>query len=154
MPIKMETISYDEPGNRERVARLQSRGVDVWGAERVYVGSEVLLENISSDVTLMNAVLTGESTAVGLTEQLTFEDSRNSLGLQLADMLAITLRRGLNNRLQRPGWENLGKLIIRSTDPGLFIQLGHSEPRRLGGTALDVYRAMGQECEVHGPWIK
>jgi UDP-N-acetylglucosamine/UDP-N-acetylgalactosamine diphosphorylase len=39
--------------------------VEVWGAERVYVGSEVLLENISSDVTLMNAALTGENTAVG-----------------------------------------------------------------------------------------
>src|ERR1700687_260397 len=65
MSNKMGTIPYDELGNRERVAHLRSRGVDVWGAERVYVGPEVQLENISPDVILMNAVLTGESTAVG-----------------------------------------------------------------------------------------
>lgn len=82
-----------------------------------------------------------------LTEQLTFEDSRNSLGLQLADMLASTLRRGINNRLQRPGWENLGKLVVRATDPGWFIQLGHGEPRLLGGTAVGVYRALGKNAK-------
>jgi bifunctional UDP-N-acetylglucosamine pyrophosphorylase/glucosamine-1-phosphate N-acetyltransferase len=65
MPNNMGTNSYDEPGNRGRVARLLSCGVDVWGAERVYVGAEVPLENISAGVILMNAVLTGEHTVIG-----------------------------------------------------------------------------------------
>ena len=48
-----------------------------------------------------------------LTEQRVFDDSRNSLGLQLADMLATILRRAFNQRLQREGWENFGKLLVR-----------------------------------------
>ncbi len=40
-----------------------------------------------------------------LGEQTEFADSANSLGLQLADMLATLLRRALNNRLQPPGWK-------------------------------------------------
>jgi len=39
-----------------------------------------------------------------LTEQLKFQDSRDSLGLQLSDMLATILRRALNDRLQFAGW--------------------------------------------------
>jgi hypothetical protein len=60
-----------------------------------------------------------------LTEQLSFEDSRNSLGLQLADMLASVLRRALNNRLQFQGWKDFGGLLVRHRQPGTgFIQLG------------------------------
>jgi hypothetical protein len=56
-------------------------------------------------------------------EECVFEDSRNSLGLQLADMAATTLCRALNGNLQRPGWEPLARLLIRKkTAP--FIQLG------------------------------
>ena len=44
-----------------------------------------------------------------LTEQRTFEDSRDSLGLQLADMLAATLRRALNDQLQYP---RAGKTLV------------------------------------------
>lgn len=53
-----------------------------------------------------------------LTEQRTFEDSLNSLGLQLCDMLAAILRRALNNRLQLPGWKDFGRLLIRHRNPG------------------------------------
>lgn len=60
-----------------------------------------------------------------LTEQLTFENSRDSLGLQLSDMLASILRRALNNRLQFPGWKEFGGLLVRHQEPGAgFIQLG------------------------------
>lgn len=60
-----------------------------------------------------------------LTEQRTFEDSRNSLGLQLCDMLAAILRRALNNRLQLPGWKDFGGLLIRHRNPGNgIVQLG------------------------------
>ena len=57
------------------------------------------------------------------TEERVFEDSKNSLGLQLADIAATTLCRGLNGNLQRPGWEPLARLLIRKkTVP--FVQLG------------------------------
>ncbi len=47
-----------------------------------------------------------------LTEQLEFENSKNRIGLQLADMLANILRRAWNNKLPRAGWDDFGKLII------------------------------------------
>ncbi len=60
-----------------------------------------------------------------LTEQRTFEDSRDSLGLQLCDMLAAILRRALNDRLQPPGWKDFGGLLIRHRNPGNgIVQLG------------------------------
>jgi hypothetical protein len=60
-----------------------------------------------------------------LTEQLTFQDSRDSLGLQLSDMLAAILRRALNDRLQFPGWKDFGGLLVRHRQAGEgFIQLG------------------------------
>lgn len=60
-----------------------------------------------------------------LTEQRTFENSRDSIGLQLADMLASILRRALNDRLQYSGWKDFGGLLVRHHEPGTgFIQLG------------------------------
>ena len=60
-----------------------------------------------------------------LTEQLTFQNSHDSLGLQLSDMLASILRRALNDRLQFPGWKDFGGLLVRHAQPGTgFIQLG------------------------------
>src|SRR5512133_1136389 len=60
-----------------------------------------------------------------LSEQLVFEDSRNCLGLQLADMLASVLCRALNDRLQISGWKDFGGLLVRRREPGTgFIQLG------------------------------
>jgi len=60
-----------------------------------------------------------------ITEQRTFQDSRNCLGLQLADMLASILRRALNDRLRLPGWKDFGGLLIRHRNPGTgFVQIG------------------------------
>jgi len=72
------------------------------------------------------ASLTGRVINAGrlLSEQLQFLDSLDSLGLQLADMLASILRRGLNNRLQKPGWKDFGKLVIHDPKPGWFVRLG------------------------------
>lgn len=75
--------------------------------------SEKPLDSVAIDATLL------------LTQQRTFEDSRNSLGLQLCDMLAAILRRALNDRLQLPGWRDFGGLLIRHRNPGEgFVQLG------------------------------
>lgn len=57
--------TYDEAGNRERIAALAARGVDVWGPERVYVAADVPLGNIESGSSLINATLSGPETCVG-----------------------------------------------------------------------------------------
>ena len=44
--------------------------------------------------------------------------------LQFADMLAAILRRALNGRLGRSGWEHFGKLMVYDRKPGWFISLG------------------------------
>lgn len=60
-----------------------------------------------------------------MTEQRTFQDSRDTLGLQLTDMLAAILRRALNGQLQTSGWKDFGGLLVRHLQPGEgFIQLG------------------------------
>lgn len=59
-----------------------------------------------------------------LSEQRQFADSTGSLGLQLADMLATVLRRALNNRLQSPGWENYGRLLLADKSSSPILQLG------------------------------
>jgi hypothetical protein len=74
-----------------------------------------------------------------LTEQRTFEDSRNSLGLQLSDMLASILRRALNDRLRFPGWKDIGGLLVRHRNPGYgFVQLGLSDSQEMSGHARKV----------------
>jgi hypothetical protein len=89
-----------------------------------------------------------------LTEHQSFENSRDSLGLQLTDMLASILRRALNDRLQFPGWKDFGGLLVRHQNPGDgFIQLGEAggDPRMMGHArkiceVLDA-RAMGMMAE-------
>jgi hypothetical protein len=57
------------------------------------------------------------------TEERVFEDSANSLGLQLADIAASTLCRALNGNIQQQGWEPIAKLLIRKK-VAPFLQLG------------------------------
>lgn len=77
-----------------------------------------------------------------------FLDSRSSLGLQMADMLASILRRALNQRLQFPGWKQFGRLLVRRREPGsCFIQLGGADPApRLKGHAARVCRVLDAQA--------
>lgn len=78
-----------------------------------------------------------------LTEQRTFQDSRDSLGLQFSDMLASILRRALNNRLQFPGWKDFGGLLVRHQQAGDgFIQLGVGGDIPMVGHARKVCEAL------------
>jgi hypothetical protein len=78
-----------------------------------------------------------------LIEQLTFQDSRDSLGLQLSDMLAAILRRALNDRLQFPGWRDFGGLLVRHRQVGDgFIQLGPGGNSSIVGHAREVCHAL------------
>lgn len=66
----------------------------------------------------MKPFLTGRPRASGfdfrsiMREHFIFEDSRRSLGLQLADIIANAMRRACNGNLRRRGWKNLGSLIV------------------------------------------
>jgi Protein of unknown function (DUF3800) len=55
---------------------------------------------------------------------LEFVDSHSSLGVQLVDVLASCFRRASNQRLQRQGWQNLGKIIVRDPRTDLALEIG------------------------------
>ena len=83
-----------------------------------------------------------------LTQQRAFQDSRDSLGLQLSDMLAAILRRALNDRLQFPGWKDFGGLLVRHWQAGDgFVQLGSGSDIPMLGHARKV-------CQVLHPRAK
>lgn len=69
------------------------------------------------------------------TEQQSFADSRDYLGLQLADITATTLRRALNGQLQQWGWEGFGRLLILKQDKRPIIRLG--DPTKEQGTPME-----------------
>lgn len=76
-------------------------------------------------------------------EQRDFKDSRDSLGLQLADNLATTLRRALNGNLQKPGGERFGELIVRRRNIGsYFTQLGRGKTLKMPRHAASVCRVL------------
>lgn len=50
-----------------------------------------------------------------LMDGLSFENSKTDLGLELVDIVTNALTRAMNGRLQRPGWENIGKLMVRES---------------------------------------
>jgi hypothetical protein len=78
-----------------------------------------------------------------LTEQRTFQDSRDSLGLQLADMLDAILRRALNDRLQFSGWKDFGGLLIHHWQAGEgFIQLGTDDGISMSNHVTKVCQAL------------
>ena len=56
---------YKETGNHERVAKLRAAGVEVWGPERVYVSSDVKLENIEAGAAIHHATLSGGGLRIG-----------------------------------------------------------------------------------------
>jgi hypothetical protein len=58
-----------------------------------------------------------------LTEERAFADSKDDLGLQLADITATTFRRAFNNHLQPEGWEPFGELLTHKSVPP-FVMLG------------------------------
>jgi hypothetical protein len=76
-------------------------------------------------------------------EQRDFKDSKDCLGLQLADILATTLRRALNGNLQKDGWKHFGGLIVRRRNIGsYFIQIGRGGSLKMPRHAASVCRIL------------
>lgn len=118
-----------------------------YGFNRATIEPEALrhlqwLHSVSGKGQLREHERLGVNAKLLLTEQRAFEDSRDSLGLQLADMLATILRRALNDQLRYPGWKDFGGLLVRHHNPGTgFIQLGAGAEIPMLGHARKV-------CEV------
>lgn len=86
-----------------------------------------------------------------LTAQQHFADSRDDLGLQLADITASTLARACNNHLQQHGWENLGRLLIKKNNRIPIIALGtrREHPNdRLEGHHAHVWRTLHKKAKT------
>jgi hypothetical protein len=76
-------------------------------------------------------------------EQRDFEDSRDCLGVQLADNLATILRRALNDKLQKHGWGRFGELIVRQRNIGsYFMQIGKGGSLKMPQHAASVCRVL------------
>lgn len=63
-------MPYNETGNRERVARLRAKGVDVWGPERVSIGADVNLDWIEPGAEIRHATLAGGSLRIARGAQI------------------------------------------------------------------------------------
>jgi hypothetical protein len=61
--------------------------------------------------------------ALLLKESLNFAESKDELGLQLADIVASACRRAFNGNLQQIGWEGLGQLLIKKNEKPPIIGL-------------------------------
>jgi Protein of unknown function (DUF3800) len=62
-----------------------------------------------------------------LQESFRFADSKNDLGLQLADIVTSACRRAFNGNLQKCGWEELGRLLIKKDGKPPIIGLATPE---------------------------
>src|SRR5271170_61825 len=83
-------------------------------------------------------------------EKREFPDSRDCLGIQLADMLATILRRALNDRLQYGGWKDFGKLLVgRAKGKSYLLQLGPvgGAPQAIEGHAKEVVAAINAQAK-------
>jgi hypothetical protein len=86
-----------------------------------------------------------------LTEQQSFVDSLDSLGVQLADLLATILRRALNGHLQSPGWKEFGKLlVINQKNKSSFFTFGKG-PSALQGHAAKVAKTLESKSKSMFP---
>lgn len=55
-----------------------------------------------------------------ISEQLSFEDSKAIISLQLVDIVSSAFSRAMNGTLSQKGWRNLGMLMVKAPDPLIF----------------------------------
>jgi len=76
-------------------------------------------------------------------EDRIFADSKDSLGLQLADIAATSLRRAFNGNLKKAGWESFGRLLIaKKKVPFFMLDTSGARGADLEGTALAVWNSI------------
>lgn len=80
-----------------------------------------------------------------MTEDLAFRDSQSYQGLQIADIMATTIRRALNRRLQKTGWASIGHLMpqrANNASPASLLTLKAEDENSI--PYADVLRAMAK----------
>lgn len=84
-----------------------------------------------------------------LMESLSFSDSKDFIGLQIADLVANCFRRSLKGNLQREGYLGLGRLIIRRKEGAfrLCMPIDGDRPEIVSGTARVPYASILKELE-------
>ncbi len=71
-----------------------------------------------------------------LQESFRFGDSKNDLGLQLADIVTSACRRAFNGNLRESGWKELGRLLVKKDGKPPIIGLATPEQARGGDRRL------------------
>jgi hypothetical protein len=83
-----------------------------------------------------------------LTEEQIFADSKEHLGLQLADITAMTFRRALNNHLRPEGWEPFGQLLThKRIAPFVLLGKPGTAKRYLDEYATTVWRTLTRQAK-------
>ena len=83
-----------------------------------------------------------------LTEEQIFADSKEHLGLQLADITATTFRRALNNHLRPEGWEPFGQLLThKRIAPFVLLGKPGTAKRYLDEYATTVWRTLTRQAK-------
>lgn len=80
---------FDEIGNRERVAALRAKGVEIWGPERVYISSDVLPHAIQPGAVLLNATIAGPRVGIGATSKIGISGTATIRDCQIGEGVEI-----------------------------------------------------------------
>lgn len=89
----------------------------------------------------------GISLKMVLGEYLKFQDSKNSIGLQLADIVTTSTRRALKGTLGETGWGEIGRLMLAKRQPnGKLLAI---EPIRFNLYGIAGDTSYGVEASKH-----
>jgi len=88
-----------------------------------------------------------------LFEQLTFADSQDSLGLQLADIVVSGFYRAFNGNLKKPGWKDLGSLLVNKPD-GITTLVQFSPDREEVGKQIPVPQQVSDVLREFRPMMR
>lgn len=87
-----------------------------------------------------------------LQESFRFADSESELGLQQADITATACRRAFNGNLQRPGWQELGRLLVKKA--GKPPVTGLATPQQAAGRGRLLHESRSEVWSVLDSFAK
>lgn len=67
-----------------------------------------------------------------------FQDSKDNVGLQLANVVAKATQRALNGKLEPEGYEAVGELLVLQTDPGIRLCVLDPDAKNYGPIKLNI----------------
>jgi hypothetical protein len=91
---------------------LQIEGGDYSYLEKYLNYDDDILERLEEGSSLKKDEIAAIELKRVLGDSFKFQDSKDKIGLQLADILANAVQRAFNGKLGKNGWENIGSLMI------------------------------------------